>query len=214
MEHLEDILIGARDLRQAVSCAFADEDSYQGGSHRVFKIVFEDSMQWACRICERPEDWGYDMRATKVFQHIKRQHPDIKAPNVFFSETCHVLYSEWVDGEPLAIWNLDIPLQKRQTLLNDLAEFLLQLWTTSPPSDLVPEQDRSYSAWLMNSLDRGVRRTLGGKARWGDAVDYLILRSMIPSYASEFESFTDVGLAHGDLNANNIMRNDGFHLTG
>jgi hypothetical protein len=87
----------------------------------------------------------------------------------------------------------------------------LQLWSTAAPS--VPEQTSLYSAWLTESLDRGLRRTLNGTARWGDAIDYLIMRSMIPKFV-EFDEYIGVGFAHGDLNAHNIMINDDFHLTG
>lgn len=214
MDHSQNILTGARELRMGLPCSLDENPPIEGGSHKVFKLVFEDSVQWAARVCNRADDWEYDLRAIKVFQHIKRHNPEIRAPDVFFKEKHPVLYAEWVDGEPLAIWNLDIPLPKRHLLLDDLAEFLLQLWTTPPPPNLVQAQVRPYSAWLTESLDRGVRRTLSGKARWGDPVDYLIMRSMIPAYASKFDNYTGVGLAHGDLNANNIMKNDGFHLTG
>ena len=40
------------------------------------------------------------------------------------------------------------------------------------------------------------------------------MRSMISNYAGEYDKYTDVGFAHGDLNAYNIMKNDDFHLTG
>ncbi|KAJ6090011.1 hypothetical protein N7467_005227 [Penicillium canescens] len=93
-------------------------------------------------------------------------------------------------------------------LQDDLAEFLLQLWSTAAPS--VPEQTCLYSAWLMETLDRGLQRTLNGTARWSDAIRYLI---MIPDFA-EFDEYTGVGFAHEDLNAYNIMINDDFHLTG
>ncbi|GAB1204333.1 hypothetical protein APSETT445_002985 [Aspergillus pseudonomiae] len=208
------LLSEARCLREGVRCSLADEDPCQGGSHKVFKVVFEDSVQWAARVCHDPNNWKYDLRAVKLFQHIKQSHPDIKAPGVFFKAEHPVLYSEWVSGEPLAVWNSQIHLNKRQRLLEDLAEFLLQLWTTEVPPNFMPEPKPRYSAWLTESLDRGLRRTLTGTARWGDAIDYLVMRSMIPDYASEYDKYTDVGFAHGDLNAYNIMKNDDFHLTG
>ncbi|KAJ5567163.1 hypothetical protein N7535_006469 [Penicillium sp. DV-2018c] len=190
-----DLLAGASRLRQGVPCSFADDNPYVGSSHRVFKVVFEDSVQWAAR-------------------HIKEQCPEIKAPNLYIEAGLRVIYSEWVAGNPLAIWNSKIPLVKRQSLLDDLAEFLLQLWTITVPSALASEQEDPYSAWLTQSLDRGLRRTLTGTARWGDATDYLIMRSMIPEYAAEFDKYIGVGFAHGDLNAFNVMINDDFNLTG
>lgn len=196
-------------LRHGTPCTLANETPRQGGSHRVFKIIFKDSIQWAARIPHDPSNWKYELRAFKHFQHIKQQHPEIKAPTLFFEEEHPVLYSEWVSGTPLAIWNFQIPLNKWRSLLNDLAEFLLQLWTTPTPS---PHKKGLYSTWLTESLDRGLRRTLNGTARWGNAVDYLIMRSMIPKYA-EFDKYPAIGFDHGDLNAYNIMTDD-FHLTG
>ncbi|PGH11430.1 hypothetical protein AJ80_07108 [Polytolypa hystricis UAMH7299] len=71
-----------------------------------------------------------------------------------------------------------------------------------------------YSAWLTESLDRALRRTLSGTARWGDAVDYVIMRSMIPSYYTKWDHYIDIGFAHGDLDAYNIMIDANFQLTG
>lgn len=209
-----DVLSEASRLRLGVPCSLADENPCHGGSHRVFKVVFEDSVRWAARVSHDSSNWKNELRAVRQFQHIKQQRPEIKAPNLFVKAEHPVLYSEWVIGKPLATWNFQIPLVKRQRLLNDLAEFLLQLWTTPVPSALAPEKSRLYSVWLTESLDRGLRRTLTGTARWGNAMDYLIMRSMIPSYAAEFDKYTGVGFTHGDLNAHNIMKSDDFHLTG
>lgn len=90
-------------------------------------------MQWAVRICHDPDDWSYELRANKLFRHLKRKYPETKAPNVYFQAECPVLFSEWVDGNPLAIWSSQtLPTVKRQRFLDDLAEFL-QLWTTPAP---------------------------------------------------------------------------------
>ncbi|CAG8887489.1 unnamed protein product, partial [Penicillium egyptiacum] len=208
------VLSGASRLRTGIPCSLADETPCHGGSHRVFKVVFEDSIQWAARLCDDSRNWKSELRAVKQFQYIKRQCPNMKAPNLFVEEQYPVLYSEWISGKPLAIWNYQVSLVKRQRILTDLAEFLLQIWTIHVPPDFAPEKNRSYSVWLTESLDRGLRRTLTGTARWGNAVDYLIMRSMIPDYAAEFDSYSDFGFTHGDLNAHNIMKSDDFHLTG
>ncbi|KAJ5923848.1 hypothetical protein N7466_008035 [Penicillium verhagenii] len=208
-----DVVTTASDLRMGVPCTLVDETPLQGGSHKVFRIIFQDSVQWAARTCTRAEDWEYDLRSTRILQHIKQCHPGIKAPEVFYKKDHPVLYSEWVSGNPLESWTLRIPLKKRHVFLTDFAEFLLQIWTTPPPGHVV-EQDQHYSAWLTRSLDRGLRRTLIGTARWGDAIDYLIMRSMIPAYSAEVDHYTGLGLAHGDLNAGNIMKDNEFHLTG
>lgn len=78
---------------------------------------------------------------------------------------------QWRAASNLELSN---PLIQRQRLLDDLAGFLLQLWTTSAPPALSPAKNLQYSVWLTESLDRGLRRTLTGTARWGNASNYLI----------------------------------------
>lgn len=216
MVDLPDILTQASLLRQSIPCTLADKKPRHGGSHSVFEIIFEDSVRWAARVSHGPENWKMEHRAMQYLQHIKQQRPDLKAPNVFVKAEHPVSYSEWVSGEPLAIWNFQIPLTKRHRFLDDLAEFLLQLWTIHAPPASLSTRNHSpvYSAWLTESIDRGVRRTLAGTARWGDAIDYLIMRSMIPDYAAEFDECAGVGFDHGDLNAHNIMKSDDLQLTG
>jgi hypothetical protein len=209
-----NLISEASRLRSGIQCNLADESPLHGGSHRVFRIVFEDSVQWAARVGNDPSNWENEIRTVKQFQYIKEQRPKIKAPDLFVNEEHHVVYSEWVDGQPLAIWDSQIPLLGRQRLLEDLAVFLLQLWTTPVPPALAQEKSRTYSIWLTESLDRGLRRTLKGTGKWGNAINYLIMRSMISDYAAEYDHYPGVGFAHGDLNAHNIMRNDDFHLTG
>jgi hypothetical protein len=155
MTYSPGILSEASRLRQGIPCSFAVEGPYHGGSHRVFKIVFEDSVQWAARVNLNPNNWKSELRAARQFEHIKKQNAGIKAPNVYVNAEYPVLYSDWVSGNPLAIWNLQIPSLNRKRLLDGLAEFLLQLWSTAAPS--VPEQTCLYSAWLTESLDRGLR---------------------------------------------------------
>ncbi|KAL5356848.1 hypothetical protein BJX96DRAFT_143493 [Aspergillus floccosus] len=208
------MLSEASRLRLGIPCALSNESPRVGGSHLVFKIVFEDSVRWAARVSDDPTNWTNELRAIRQFQHIKKQCPEIKAPDFFVGEEHPVVYSEWVRGTPLAIWNSQIPSLKRQRLLDDLAEFLLQLWTTPVPSVLGQEKSCLYSVWLTESLDRGLRRTLTGTARWGNAVNYLIMRSMISKYAAAYDKYAGIGFAHGDLNAHNIMKSDNFHLTG
>ncbi|KAJ5765722.1 hypothetical protein N7520_005281 [Penicillium odoratum] len=198
MTNLIDLLNGASRLRSGVPCSFADENPRVGGSHHVFQIIIADSVHWAARISINPNTWK-----------------EIKAPNIFVDEERRVLYSEWVIGKPLAIWNHEIHSIKRLRMLAGLAEFLLYLWTTPVPSDLVTNKDCRYSTWLMESLDQGLRRILAGTARWGNAVNYLIMRSMVSNYAAEFDNTsTGIGFSHGDLNAYNIMTNEDLSITG
>lgn len=179
----------------------------------MFKIIFNDSVQWAARVPNNLDDWRYEVHAFKQFQYIKKHCPELKAPDLLFEEDHPILYSEWVTGMPLTIWNLQIPLRRRQRFLNDFVEFLLQLWTITVPPALTSETKISYSCWLTESLDRALKRTLNGTARWGHAIDYLIMRSMIPEYAG-FDLYTEIGFDHGDLNASNVLIGEEFELTG
>lgn len=133
MANTSSVLSEAFRLHQVVRCSLAEEDPCQGVSHKVLKVVFGDSVQWAARLCHDPNNWKYELRAVKMFQHIKQTHPDIRPPSVSFKAENPVLYSEWVTGKSLKVWNSQIPLNKRQMLLEGLADFLLQLRTTAVP---------------------------------------------------------------------------------
>ncbi|KAE8150831.1 hypothetical protein BDV25DRAFT_129239 [Aspergillus avenaceus] len=154
----------ASRLRLGIPCVLADESPCFGGLHCIFKVVFEDSIQWAARVSDD-------------FQHIKQQCLKIKAPDLLVEEEYPVVYSEWVSGKPLAIWNSQIPLLKCQRLLDNLVEFLL------------------------------------GTARWGNAINYLIMRSIIPDYAVEYDEYSGFGFIYRDLNTYNIIKSNEFHLT-
>ncbi|KAJ5185438.1 hypothetical protein N7491_006694 [Penicillium cf. griseofulvum] len=209
-----DILLEASHLRLGIPCSFVDKTPHHGGSHTVFKIVFADSVEWAARVGHDSNNWQNELRAVKTFQCLKQQCTAIKAPLLLPGINYPVIYSEWVNGAPLAIWNLHIPRIQREALLHGMADFLLQMWTARAPPGLTPAQPALYSDWLRKSLDRGLRRTLNGTAKWGNAVDYLIMRSMIPAYADQFDQYTGIGFTHGDLNAHNIMKSDAFRLVG
>ncbi|KAL2361277.1 hypothetical protein RJZ56_005853 [Blastomyces dermatitidis] len=211
-EGLTDILSGISRLRPGIQWSLPDSNPHRGGSHNVYKVLFQDSIQWAARVCHDPDDWESELRAMEKFTYFKRGCPEIKAPDIVFEN--RVLYSEWLPGKPLAIWNSQIALAQRHRLLDDLADFLLQLWTVPGPASMLPTSSSlPYSTWLTESLDRALRRTLSGMAKWGNAVDYLIIRSMIPSYA-KWDTYMDLGFAHGDLNPYNIMIDEKFQLTG
>lgn len=212
MEGSTDILSGIARLRPGIQWSLPDRNPHRGGSHDVYKVLFQDSIQWAARVCRDPDVWEFELRALEKFAYVKRERPEMKAPDIFFEN--RVMYSEWLPGKPLAIWNSQIALAQRHRLLDDLADFLLQLWTVpGSKSMLHTPPSLPYSAWLTDSLDRALRRTLSGTARWGDAVDYLIMRSMIPSYA-KWGGYMEFGFAHGDLNSHNIMIDANFQLTG
>lgn len=228
MENLSAILSEASRLRRRIPCRPACRRN--PSSRRISQRPQEDSVQWAARASHDQTTGRTSCGLCRISNISNNTVRKSRCQNVFFffyneaeqeQPPVPILYSEWIRGEPIIIWNSQIPSSKRQVLLNDLAEFLLQLWTTPapPPPPLHPSAAAqnplsNYSTWLTQSLDRGVRRTLAGTARWGDAMNYLIMRSMIPKYAAEVDRYSDFGFAHGDLNANNILRSGDFHLTG
>ncbi|KAJ6780909.1 hypothetical protein PWT90_03984 [Aphanocladium album] len=214
MEATTSVLAYASRLRSGITCAIANEEPRMGGSHRVYKLVFADSVVWAARENIDPNNWGLDLNATEKLRYIKEQRPNLRAPLTFVNKKDRVIYMEWLNGDVLFAWDHHISLANRCRFLDGLAEFLLQLWTVEAPPKFATQTDRSYSAWLTKSLDRGVHRTLNKTARWGDAIDYLIMRSMIPQYAAELDSYNRLGFAHGDMHAENMMRTEDFEFTG
>lgn len=124
-----------------------------------------------------------------------------------------MLYSEWVSGETIGAWS-NIPLVQREKILDEFAEFLLQLWSTKVPAGPEQEGTRLYSVWLREMTDEIIREFLDGKPRFGNVVDYLIMRSMIPGYVGDLDNYPDLGFDHGDLNASNVMLDDNFKIAG
>ncbi|CEJ85716.1 hypothetical protein VHEMI03867 [[Torrubiella] hemipterigena] len=125
-----------------------------------------------------------------------------------------IILTEWIDSEPLTVWNSQISLDTRHSFLASLADFSIQLWTAPVEPELAVDKTSSYSAWLTNSLDRGLRRTIQGTARWGSTIDYLIMRSMVRRYSKDLDGGQILGFAHGDMNAHNVMRTKDFQLAG
>lgn len=207
------LLAEASRLHSGCKCWLVNKRPIRGGSHDVFEIEFSDSAQWAVRICREAHDWPAEIRAAKTLQHLKRHHPQIRAPTVH--GTKHPLwFLDWVDGAPMTKWDMEIPVKVRRGFLDDMAEFLLQLWSTPAPDFAFPKPTAPYSRWLLQTVDRAIGRTLSGEARWGDALEFLIMRSMIPYYSVAVEEYSKIAIAHGDLNAHNIMVDNDLRLTG
>ena len=212
MANLPGLLTEASRLHKGMRCRLVKEKPLRGGSHDVFKLEFADSEKWALRVCRDEHDWPAELRASKTLQHIKKHHPKIRAPIVH--GTKHpVWFLEWVEGEPMSKWNLEIPVNIRRNFLNDLADFLLQLWHTPAPESPHPKPVAPYSKWLTQTIDRHIQRTISGRASWGDALEYLIMRSMIGYYSVAVDEYTQFGIAHGDLNTHNIMVDKNLRLT-
>lgn len=161
---MDEILLQARRFRSDTPIT-AVEGPFLGGSHQVFKITFQVGMRWAARTCTNDDLWSTELQAAEQLQYLKSQQPGMKAPSTFIDEEHHVVFAEWVEGGPLAVWNIRIPLDTRHRMLDDLAEFLLQLWSIPVPGSLSCSTTQPYPVWLTESLDRGLRRTLNGTAR-------------------------------------------------
>lgn len=207
---MDKIIFQASRLRR-VPCTII-EPPLEGGSHTVYKITFDDSVEWVVRTNKVKGNSEIDTRAAKKLRYIRKIKPDIKVPEVYIDGG--IIFTEWMAGEPLRVWNFQIALARRHTFLDGLAEVLLQLWTTPTAEGSASGTTGLYSTWLITSLDRALRRTLLGTARWGDAIDYLIMRSMIPAYSDAVDQYSTLGFAHGDLNAHNLIRTENFQLAG
>ena len=213
MSNLPGILTEASRLHSGMRCRLIQEGPLKGASHDVFKIEFSDSVQWAVRICRDAHDWPAELRAVSTLQHIKRHCPNIKAPAVH--GTKHpVWFLDWVNGTLMCRWKLEIPVQIRHNFLGDLADFLLQLWSIPAPNLPYPSPVKPYSAWLYHAIDRSLHRRLSGDAQWGDPVEYLSMRSMVPYYSVAVDEYRNIGIAHGDLSTHNIMVDKNLRLFG
>lgn len=203
----------ASRLRSGIPCRVADEEPRVGGSHRVYKLIFEDSVAWAARENIDVKSWRLDLKAIDKLRFIVAKRPGLRVPAVYLNLDDRIMYMEWVDGEPVRAWNHQISAPNRHRFLDGLAEFLLQLWTLEVPQKFAEDTDRLYSKWLTSSLDRSIRRTLNKTARWGNAVEYLIMRAMIPDYTAGLEAYP-LAFAHGDMNGKNVVRAKDYEFTG
>jgi hypothetical protein len=86
--------------------------------------------------------------------------------------------------------------------------------TLEPSNNHLLGVSSSYAAWLYDSIDRGLRRTIQKTANWGDPIDYLIQRSSISKYSRNSRDEQGYAFRHGDLNAHNILVDAHGHLEG
>lgn len=69
------------------------------------------------------------------------------------------------------------------------------------------------TTWLTESVDRGLRRSVR-QNKSGDAIDYLIQRSMVPKHiVPEYDDSPWV-VVHGDLHNGNIIVDEEFNIRG
>jgi aminoglycoside phosphotransferase (APT) family kinase protein len=133
-----DILLGqASQLRQGITCQLTG-DRFRGCSNTIYVLRFGDGVKWAARILRNPDASQLVREGTSTLKYIKTCSPQLKVPSIhaeFLDPDDptglppHV-FMEWIEGTPLQVWShYTIDEQKRQTLLEDLAKFLLTLWS-------------------------------------------------------------------------------------
>jgi hypothetical protein len=71
-------------------------------------------------------------------------------------------------------------------------------------ADKSSEGKVTYREWLLNEVNRGLRRTLQGTSAWGDPIYYLYQRMEIDDLVPRPDDGT-FRIKHGDLNAWNVI---------
>ncbi|KAL1960300.1 hypothetical protein VTO42DRAFT_8260 [Malbranchea cinnamomea] len=198
-------------------------------------IKFTDRLpMWAARIPLDQDYPFYDLYVQPLV-YLECYHPTIPAPRVHGYVDTNVddnpvgvgyMFCDWIEGRPLPPWSLaGLPVLKRQRVLDQLAEHLLELFiggVDPNPRDIrfygVPEgtpDDMPISAteWLIESIDRGIRRSLR-RGNVSDAIDYLIQRALVPAYVvPEFDD-TPWVVMHGNLRYDSILVDEDYNIRG
>lgn len=114
------------------------------------KFIDRDPM-WAARIPLDQEHPFYKYYIQPL-DYLERYHPTIPAPRVHGYVDVDVPYNpvgvgymfyEWIEGRPLPPWSLaELPLLKRQRVLDQLAEHILELFVGGTDPD--PRDIRFY----------------------------------------------------------------------
>lgn len=139
----EPLLAEASRLRGGTDCRLREGEIYEGGSNVVYVVEFDDGVKWAARMLRNPFGWQLTRRAISVLQYMKGQSTILKVPTIYGYSLesaqnpigCAYVFLEWLEGTPLKVWNTAISREKRQRLLDELADFLLTLWSLEIPSN-------------------------------------------------------------------------------
>lgn len=192
----------------------------QGGSHSLYSVRFQSDTTWVARVCDYMNA-ALEKRAITVLKHLTALETSSLIPKVQGSNLEHndpalscVVLLDFYEGKPLHIWNSELSSTSRNMFLNDLAEFLLDLWSAPPPHELCKGVEPNYTRWLVGQVDRGIKRCINKSAAWGDAIDYLIMRATIQDFSSDMDQKTGLAISHGDMNADNFITNDRLKLVG
>ena len=209
----------------------------------IFLISFDGHpSRWAAYIPNNLSHEEYDHEGVeyclsnerRTLEFLAKEAPHLPVPRIHaYSLTSDApvdvpfLILDWIEGSSLEpftdVWP---PLALRRSLLDDLSDFLLDLWACSVegatdlhfwgnvcidhflrvdvPDGTPPGQGVSTEAWLTASLDRALRRNIRNRDIHKTII-YLVQRSMIPHMiVREYNHFRWV-LAHFDLHAGNII---------
>lgn len=195
-----------------------ESEHIEGQSNIVYKLRTGAGERWCLRV---PVDAGAGRlaaRGASLLKEVRRRIPTLQAPAVIHASESYTLL-EFLPGYALGSWNTHaLPREQRQVLLNDLADFLFNLWkienigqtSTSKYILAVAERSagppKSYKKWLQDEVDRGLRRTLKGTSSWGDPIHYLRRRMKIDDLVPPQDTGSGSAVVrHGDLNAWNVI---------
>jgi hypothetical protein len=112
-------------------------------SHHVYTVQSQKGQIWIVRVARDEFAAGLASRGMAIMKHVLSERPELPIPAVFHTgQECTIL--TYIEGSPLGSWNpVDLSVERRQTLLDGLANFLYQLWTC-PTSTTEP--GKSYYA--------------------------------------------------------------------
>ena len=131
-------------IRNGLPCTLSENQVGNGSMNVIHIIEFDDGVKWAARVLRKPQFWKYIMRGVMFLDYLRTRSPSLKVPKVqghssalyeTISDNPYV-FLEWLDGIQLSAWSgVVIGGMAWQRFMNDMANFLLTLWTLEIPQD-------------------------------------------------------------------------------
>ncbi|KAI9821475.1 MAG: hypothetical protein M1832_003322 [Thelocarpon impressellum] len=228
------LLAAASTLAGDAQCHFAPFSAPQGQGYVLLIIEFPSlATRWVARF---PLDQYDSFREFCVvpLEYVARRYPRVPAPRIHGYVdagsdvqnpvgAAYVLL-DWVEGASVPPWDAHSPSAAvKEKILHQIADLMLDLILGGPPDEEiifygVPEGTPkgipvSTTAWLTESVDRGLRRALR-QQNSALAVDYLMQRAMIPRYVVAEHDTSPWAVMHGDLHGGNIIVNEDSSIRG
>lgn len=113
-----------------------------GWSHHVLVLTMHDGRSVILRIAKDDVADALAHRSVPILKHLCHHRPGLKIPKVLItSQSKRYAVLSYLDGAPIGTWVDPERLLKfrRQRILDDLAEFLVAVWTCPVP-DFVPSK--------------------------------------------------------------------------